>query len=233
MKKVLILNYHKLTEETETLRNNKFHVSFSSFVKQLELIKSKNQKNTIITFDDGNLSDFTLAYPLLKEHGIKGMFFPVINTIGTKDHLAWEQLIEISNDGFEIGSHSVSHRDLTQLSPDEVQKELKESKRIVEEKLGKEIQALALPYGKSNKSILKIAKEEGYKVVYSTNGGVSSPDDFLQHRWNIKSTMSMETFEKILSGNKWTYFSKAKRSNLKRVLDNTTGQFKNSNSVEN
>jgi hypothetical protein len=104
-------------------------------------------------------------------------------------------------------------------------KNSKNRKQLVEEKLGKEIQALALPYGKSNKSILKITKEEGYKVVYSTNGGVSSPDDFLQHRWNIKSSTSMETFEKILSGNKWTYFSKANRSSLKRVLDNTTGQF--------
>ena len=236
MRKVLILNYHKLIDSLEnesveavlkstvqpqhgSKRHSKFSISKASFIQQLDLIKLANTYETIITFDDGNSSDFTIAYPLLKENKLNAIFFPVISTIGTEDHLTWEQLGELFQSGFDIGSHTLSHRDLTKLSPDEVQFELSESKKVLEEKLGTEITTLALPYGKSNKTIIEIARQVGYKTVFSTNGGTSSQSDFFQHRWNIKYTMSNDTFEKILRGSKTAHFVKKSRSNLKRIVD--------------
>jgi hypothetical protein len=99
MKKVLILNYHKLTEANRDCRNQQISRSILVFHQTTRVDQIKNQ-------NEHHSSPSTMeTYPisrshirLLKEHGIKGMFFPVINTIGTKDHLTWEQLIEISNE---------------------------------------------------------------------------------------------------------------------------------------
>ena len=241
MKKLLILNYHKLlSANTVDPNESKFSVQKNAFIQQLDLLKrlelpiislkqlkspENNSKISIIlTFDDGNNSDYEIAYPILKERNITATFFPVISTIGTKNHITWEQLNQLSENGFTIGSHTVSHLDLTKSNQKDIEIELCESKNILEETLSTEIESLAFPFGKSTPSIELIARELGYKNALSTKGGTSSQNDFVLHRWNIKSTTSILEFESIIRGNKWVYFAKMTRSNLKKNAENIFGK---------
>ena len=82
----------------------------------------------------------------------------------------WEQLREVSRGGITIGSHSMNHRILSQLSIEDQQWELEESKKILEETIGQTVNSLAYPVGgKSpfNQQTKKIAKESGYQMGFS------------------------------------------------------------------
>jgi peptidoglycan/xylan/chitin deacetylase (PgdA/CDA1 family) len=85
--------------------------------------------------------------------------------------LNWSQVLEMSEGGLEIGSHTVTHPFLANLTIDEITCELAESKRVLEEKLGKEIKSIAYPFGNYDHRVMSCAKHCGYQfgVSYEHN----------------------------------------------------------------
>jgi len=124
-----------------------------------------NKKSCLsLTFDDGLESDYTIAYPLLKEKNFSATFFIIANITSDPDEINRRflkpyQIKELSEAGFEIGSHSLSHKMLTTLSNEEIEKELKESKELLEKNYNITINSFAYPYGKYNGDIIKLAKK--------------------------------------------------------------------------
>ncbi len=124
-----------------------------------------NKKSCLsLTFDDGLESDYTIAYPLLKEKNFSATFFIIANITSDPDEINRRflkpyQIKELSEAGFEIGSHSLSHKMLTTLSNEEIEKELKESKDLLEKNYNMTVNSFAYPYGKYNKEIVKLAKK--------------------------------------------------------------------------
>jgi peptidoglycan/xylan/chitin deacetylase (PgdA/CDA1 family) len=115
--------------------------------------------------------------------------------------------------GFEIGSHTLSHVDLTKQKKDEnfetylrrIEHELHLSKKIIDTKLGQDTIFLAFPYGRYNKQVLNSSKRFGYKAAVSVNRG-SNPffiDPFTLQRCQILSTdmkyfiSTLKTFNKL------------------------------------
>ena len=150
--------------------------SITDFSELLENMGKRAFKTdqAIITFDDGDLSMYGIVFPLFKEYKTKATFFLVPNFIGTVGYMSWDQIREMANyrdeSGkrlFFFGSHSLTHRPLGDLSPTEVQRELSESKRIIERETGYPVETLALPFGSGagNEEIMEIAKKAGYKVI--------------------------------------------------------------------
>lgn len=123
------------------------------------------ERTIIITFDDGHASNYTLAYPILKKYRFKATFFVTAGWVGLPDYLSWKQIREMSDNGMEIGSHTLTHPNLTELNPEQIEFELEKSKKILEDKLEKPINFLALPGSYYNSKIKKIAKEVGYVSV--------------------------------------------------------------------
>lgn len=93
------------------------------------------------TFDDNLPAQFTDAVPLLEKYGLHGTFYPVINWVTD-----WEPIRQAAENGHEIGSHTVSHPNLSTLPEDSVRFELAESKKIIEREIGKECLTIAYPY---------------------------------------------------------------------------------------
>jgi peptidoglycan/xylan/chitin deacetylase (PgdA/CDA1 family) len=91
--------------------------------------------------------------------------------------LNWADLVELVKNGWEIGSHGVSHLDLTQLTDEDIKKDLLGSKKIIEEKLGQSITAFSLPYGRYNERVIKLAKESTYRVIMSSGLGLNKVGD--------------------------------------------------------
>ncbi len=130
-----------------------------------------------ITFDDGYQSVYEVAYPVLKERKMAATVYVATGSIGS--HIGWngelarrtepimttEQIRELSDDGFEIGSHTVSHRRLTDLSAEDVKRELADSRSALEDITGREVVSLSYPYGAHDSRVLHASIEAGYRYA--------------------------------------------------------------------
>jgi peptidoglycan/xylan/chitin deacetylase (PgdA/CDA1 family) len=138
------------------------------------------KKAVVINLDDGYRSTYDIAYPILKKYGFTATFFIYTSFIGaSKNALTWDQLKAMKADGFEVGSHSVNHVDLSKKMDGEsekeyvarVKRELLLSKQILDDKLNQNTQYIAFPYGQFNQVLLKLCEETGYRVGFSVKAG--------------------------------------------------------------
>lgn len=138
------------------------------------------KKSVVITIDDGYRSAYDVAYPILKKYGFTAILFLYTDYVGvSKSAITWDQLREMKADGFEVGSHTVSHCDLTKRMAGDhdqdylarVQKELVESKKIIDEELKQDTICIAYPYGRYNVRILNLCEQAGYKIGVSAKRG--------------------------------------------------------------
>lgn len=111
-----------------------------------------------LTFDDGLKNHYDVVYPMLKGRGFNASFFVIANmeTHESEEIMSFDNLLEMQENGFEIGSHSISHPYFTKLSESEAENELKNSKEILE-KGGLEINSFAFPYMDYNEKLLRNA----------------------------------------------------------------------------
>lgn len=92
--------------------------------------------------------------------------------------LSWEAIQRMRLDGIYFGSHTVTHPILTQVDADIVDKELCESRRTLEQRLGAPVRILAYPNGNHNEQICRQAREAGYTLAFTTSPGwVESGDN--------------------------------------------------------
>lgn len=139
-----------------------------------------------ITFDDGYLSVYDRAFPILMEAEVSATVYVVTSQIGgtnlwdhglgdcIEDMMTQEQIIELHKAGFEIGSHTLSHPHLPQLTDKELEREISDSKKHLEDMLGNEVQSFAYPYGEYDSRVRDKVIEAGYKNAVSTKLGTYS-----------------------------------------------------------
>lgn len=107
--------------------------------------------------------------------------------------LNWKFIKEMSDSGLiEFYSHTKSHAKCNSLPEKELVEELKESREIIEKRLGKPCPYFCWPYGKYNNLALTSAKEAGYKAIFTTNHGVSQTgsDPFAINRIIVKNSIA-------------------------------------------
>ncbi|MBE0435699.1 MAG: polysaccharide deacetylase family protein [Methylomicrobium sp.] len=154
-----------------------------------------------VTFDDGFEDFYHDAMPVLREYNIPATLFMVSNrTDGFNDWmvkkgspkrklLSVPQLLEISKNNITIGSHTRTHPKLTEISSDLdcLNREIKESKIELENKLGLSVNHFAYPYGLFNELTINAVKEAGYLTACSTRSGFNRVDinPFLLRRIEI------------------------------------------------
>lgn len=150
-----------------------------------------------ITFDDGDITNYKYAYPILKERGLKAYFFILAGKAGSEGYMDWKQIKELKDNGMIIGSHGMTHKILTELDDKELNYELKESKRTLGEKLGQAVEYLSIPRGFYNKKIINLAKEAGYRVVFTSNP--KDNDGFRIGRIPVKGNWDIRYFTSVLN----------------------------------
>jgi peptidoglycan/xylan/chitin deacetylase (PgdA/CDA1 family) len=117
-----------------------------------------------ITFDDGAASDHAVAFPVLRELGLRATFFIVPTLVGTPGFVTWPQLGEMVAGGMEIGSHSLTHPFVDRLDAAELRHEFGESKRILEERLGVPVRCASLPRGFAPPGLRPVLEDLGYRA---------------------------------------------------------------------
>lgn len=180
---------------------------YSYFQKKLTV----PDKAVVLTFDDGYEDNYTAMYPILKKYGMKATVFVITGTIDKDpNYLTSSQLKEMAKDGFDIESHTVTHRDLNTLSNAEQLRELKDSKEQLEKILNKKINYVAYPSGKYNNYTVEAAENAGYLMGFTTDGKWSYSNKGLLKidRTYISSFFSMDIFkERITNPNYTTKFN--------------------------
>ena len=190
---VSILGYHDFRERG----GSPMLIAADRFRKQMEAIKEskipviamrdllawkKGEKNIpeeaiVITMDDGWEGVYQFAYPVLKEMGFPFTMYlykKYVNSGGRS--MTWEQIREMIAFGAEVGSHSVSHENMTSRHgrDDAAQQlwiltELKDSKEFLEKNLGVPVTSFAYPYGNHNEVITQTAQQVGYETAVTVS----------------------------------------------------------------
>jgi peptidoglycan/xylan/chitin deacetylase (PgdA/CDA1 family) len=134
------------------------------------------KQNVVMTFDDGFESFYSLALPILSRHNFAVTVFPVAGYLGKRStwdtlppqtHLTKEHVREIAALGHEIGSHTMTHANLTLLSDADLADELVRSKLLLEDVTGKPVTSISFPFGQWNKRVWKAAQKAGYSSATS------------------------------------------------------------------
>lgn len=218
--KTLVLTYHDIVQDSALLNiKSKYELTYilgeSCFEKHMHYLKNNNfsivsfdkllsnklinKEYVIITFDDGLLSNFTNAFPILNKYNYMGTFFLPTKFIGQDGYLNWEQIKWMSDKGMSFHSHAHSHIDLTSLTYSGLKEELVVSKRIIEDKLLKPVDILSIPLGRYNQKILDAAIEVEYKIICTSDHGynINSRNNII-NRISIKNQYSFKIFQKLL-----------------------------------
>jgi peptidoglycan/xylan/chitin deacetylase (PgdA/CDA1 family) len=132
------------------------------------------EKPIVLTFDDGYADFYTNALPILQKHRMVATLFVITDLVGQPNYITWEQAKEIARAGIEIGSHTLTHPDLTTLDAKRLERELTESRKVLEERLGVRVPFFAYPAGRFNEKVLALVRQT-YAGAVTTVGGVATP----------------------------------------------------------
>jgi len=144
----------------------------------------------ILTFDDGSDSVYTAALPIMQKYGFTGTAYIVYNYIGlTNDFMDAGQIRELYVAGWEIGSHSISHVDLTERT-DRQQDEIVDSRIKLQKRLSLPILTFAYPFGTYDKDSVHYAHFAGYigAVGLGDSSLQGSKNLFYLYRMDIQNT---------------------------------------------
>jgi peptidoglycan/xylan/chitin deacetylase (PgdA/CDA1 family) len=162
----------------------------------------REQPGVAITFDDGCESDLLAAAPLLREAGFNATFYVVVRYLGVRGYLSLSQLKELADLDFEVGSHSINHAHLTDLSPQRLRAELFESKNQLEQVLGRPVEHFSCPFGSWSPDVARVAGEAGYRSVATSRVGINSEtaDRFRLARLVVMRGTTMLEFDRLCKG---------------------------------
>ncbi|MDD5045002.1 MAG: polysaccharide deacetylase family protein [Candidatus Omnitrophica bacterium] len=164
------------------LKKHRYNViSLDELARMIKEKKRPPFKTIVLTFDDGYKDNYTLAYPILKKYNLKATIFVILKEIDRPDRLSWGQIKEMQASGLiTIGSHTLGPGILTEMQPwEEVKRYIFDSKKILEERLGREVYAFSYPQGRFNKKVRQLVVDAGYRLAVATSPGRRYPSDDL------------------------------------------------------
>ena len=220
-----ILTYHNFTTE----EGSSYKINIVEFKKQMGYLAAHNYsvislselltgvktgqlppKPIAITIDDGFKSTYTLAYPVLKKYNLPATLFLYTNFIEKNSYsLTWEEIIEMTKNNIEIGSHTLSHCNLLKYKKNEnyetylarVKKEIFLSKEILESKIERKTKFFAYPYGAYSSIIKDLVMQAGYEGILNANSmnNTLTVGPFSLNRQIIFGNNSFNSFIRILN----------------------------------
>lgn len=167
-----------------------------------------------ITFDDGHVTDFTVAFPLLCKFGFRADFFINTATVGSPGYLSWEQIVAMHTAGLSIQSHGHDHVDLSRLCGPALSEQLGQSKRMIEDRIGHPVEFLSAPYGLVNSQVVEEALSQGYRAVCTSRTWPARLGEAEINRVAIHCRTDLGKFKGLLARQFWPYAAASLRQGL-------------------
>jgi peptidoglycan/xylan/chitin deacetylase (PgdA/CDA1 family) len=187
-KQVPILCYHQIRDwrakDSKTAKD--YIVPIASFKEKIKMLADSgyhtilpNQlydylttgatlpsKPIMLTFDDTDLDQFTIANPELKKYGFKAVYFIMTVSIGRPNYMNKEQIKQLSDEGNVIASHTWDHHNFKKFTGKDWETQIDKPTKKLEEITGKKIEYFAYPFGLWNAKGLPELKKRGFKAAF-------------------------------------------------------------------
>jgi peptidoglycan/xylan/chitin deacetylase (PgdA/CDA1 family) len=209
-----ILNFHGLGLPPEWVPAGErpFWVEVPFFEAVLDKVRSR--KDVRVTFDDSNVSDYTLALPALRKRGMAATFFVVAQRMNQKEFMSRDQIASMVAAGMGIGSHGMSHCSWVGLSDRDLHRELVEARAELEAAAGAPVNEAACPFGLYDRRVLRALRKSGYSRIYTTDEGPAIEDALIQPRYSVQMTHTLSDIERMTNPVPWGYNEMWRRAKI-------------------
>ena len=156
-------------------------------------------KPVILSFDDGSETTYTRAMPIMQRYGFTGISYVVLNYLGIPRYMSVDQIRGLHASGWDIGSHGLSHIDLTS-RPNRQEAEIVESRRRLERLLGVPVLSFAYPFGAYDDNSLQYAHFAGYIAAMGLGNETvqGNKNLFYLYRQSVRGTDDLNSFALLL-----------------------------------
>ena len=174
-------------------------ISMDRYTVRLKLHRTTDRV-VLVTFDDGYSDQYRFAVPILERYGYSATFFVNTGTIGRHNHLSWQQLRDMKDEGMSVEAHGVDHVDLAALTPARQTFEIDQCIASLRAHLGTEVIAFAYPSGAFDADTMRIVADSGMTFGFTTDASrrlwINSPYDLSRIR--IKRGLAPAQFAQLL-----------------------------------
>jgi peptidoglycan/xylan/chitin deacetylase (PgdA/CDA1 family) len=198
----LYLLYHELRPQKSSYS---YVVECEDFEKHVDLfVQLRNAAHPglhpELTFDDGHISNYQYALPILQQRGLHAHFFITVGWTGQRPgYMGWDELRSLHKAGQQIGAHGWTHTLLTHCTDQQLQTELREARQTLEDKLGTPITTMSLPGGRFNRRVMNACREAGYMQVFTSIPRAESvPAGAVVGRLNIRGDNNLPWITQLL-----------------------------------
>lgn len=191
-REVPILCYHQIREwrDTDSKTAQNYIVPVQTFREQLKMLADSGYhtilpdqlyaylttgaplppKPIMLTFDDTDLEQFTVAVPEMKKYGFKGVFFIMTVSLGRPHYMSKAQVKELADSGHAIGSHTWDHHNVKQYQGQDWVTQIEKPSKQLESITGKPVHYFAYPFGLWNPQAIPQLKERGIIAAFQLSG---------------------------------------------------------------
>ena len=174
---------HRFSRQLGILRMLRYEFAALDDVRPwLATTGSRLRRPVALSFDDGYRDLFEHAFPLLQMYRIPAIVFLVAQRNsnswmcrdGTRplELLSWRQVETMSDAGIDFGSHSLTHPQLVRCNDADLRAEVEDSKKIIEDRIGRAVQHFCYPYGRYDQRVEEAVRKAGYDSACTTEKGV-------------------------------------------------------------
>lgn len=196
MNGLVVLMYHALwrgADEREAIdaADRPYALDEGRFARQLDALREhritvadpaaiarpdRPADGVVLSFDDGHASNALLALPLLRERGMRAVFFVTTGFVGTREgYCSVAQLRELASQGMEIGGHGHTHRFLSDLPDSDLDEEMRRSQALLADWLGSPPTQMSFPGGRYDRRVLAACRLHGFQILHGSVPGSLRP----------------------------------------------------------
>lgn len=178
----LVVTPRTLERQMQFLKRYRYNVvPLKSLVSLIKEKKKIPCRTVAITFDDGFKNNYANAFPILKKYNLPATMFIITDEVGRAqaDKMSWEEMkIMLASGIIDFGSHALGAEPLINIkSQAELKRQIFDSKKVLEEKLGQEILIFSYPEGMFDQNIRQLVIDAGYKAAVATSPGRNFAND--------------------------------------------------------
>ena len=173
------------------------------------------RRPVVLTFDDGRSGVLHYAAPYLADAGLPSTHYVVTDWLDGhnipenerfSEFIGWGELAELRASGMGIASHGVTHRTLKRLPSDEVEREIRDSRRMLEDKLGEPVDHFSFPRGRTRRAVERRVRRAGYLSAVATGQSWNGPlaRRFHLNRLRVDGYASLDDFQRMLTPSRTT-----------------------------